>query len=41
MYTLWNLVVLYIMEPNAPAYIALGSSGDVIDYVTDDIIRIE
>ena len=29
------------MEPNAPAYIDLESSGDVIDDVTDDIIGIE
>ena len=39
--TLWNLAMLYIMEPNAPAYIALGSSGDVINDITDDVIGIE
>ena len=37
MYTLGNLAMLYIMEPNAPAYITLGSSDDVIDDVTDDV----
>ena len=41
MYTLWNLAVLYIMEPNAPAYIALGSSGDVINDISDDSIGIK
>ena len=34
MYTLWNLAVLYIIEPNAPAYIAFERNGDV----TNDII---
>ena len=33
--------MLYIMEPNAPAYIAPGSSGDVIDDITDDVIEIK
>ena len=41
MYTLWNLAMLYIMEPNTLAYIAFGSSGDVIDDITDDIIGIK
>ena len=41
MCTLWNLAVLYIIEPNAPAYIAFGSTGDVINDVTDDVIGIE
>ena len=41
MYTLWNLAMLYIMEPNAPAYIDLGSSGDVIDSTIDDVIGIK
>ena len=41
MYTLWNLAVLYIIEPNALAYIAFERSGDVIVDVTDDIIGIE
>ena len=29
--------MLYIMEPNAPPYTTLGSSGDVINDVTGDI----
>ena len=29
------------MEPNAPAYIALGSSGDAIDDITADVRGIE
>ena len=33
--------MLYIVESNAPAYIALGSSGDVIDDITDDVIVIK
>ena len=37
MYTLWKLAMLYTIEPNTPAYMDLGSSGDVID----DIIGIE
>ena len=41
MYTLWNLAVFYITELNAIAYIALGSSGDVIDDITDDVIGIK
>ena len=35
--TLWNLAMLYIMEPNTPTYIDLGSSGDVIDDIIDDV----
>ena len=41
MYTLWNLAMLYIIELNAPAYIAFGSTGNVINDVTNDIIGIE
>ena len=41
MYTLWNLAVLYIKEPNTAAYITFGSSDDVIDDITDDVIGIE
>ena len=41
MYTHWNLAMLYIMEPNAPAYIDFGSSCDVIDDSMNDIIGIE
>ena len=33
--------MLYIIESDAPAYIAFGRSGDVNDDVTDDIIEIE
>ena len=36
-----TLAVLYIMKPSAPAYIAPGSSGDVIDDITDDVIGIK
>ena len=32
--------MLYIMEPNAPAYIAFGSSGDVIDDITNDMDQV-
>ena len=38
---LGNLVVLYIMEPNAPPYIGFGTSHDVIDDIMHDIIGIK
>ena len=41
MYTLWNLVVLYIIEPNAPAYITSGSTDDVINDIIGDVIGIK
>ena len=41
MYTLWNLAMLYIIEPNAPAYIVFERSGDVIDDITDDVLGIK
>ena len=33
--------MLYIMEPNAPAYIDLWGSCDVTDDIMDDIIGIK
>ena len=33
--------MLYIMKPNAPAYIELGGSDDVIDDIIDDVRGIE
>ena len=41
MYTLWNLAMLYIMEPNAPTFIGFGASHDVIDDIMHDILGIE
>ena len=41
MYTLSNLAMLYIIEPNAPPYIGFGASHDVTDDVTHDIIGIK
>ena len=41
MYTLWNLAMLYIMEPDVPPLIGFGASHDVIDDITHDIIGIE
>ena len=41
MYTLWNLAMLYIMEPNILTYIDLGASCDVIDVIMHNIIGIE
>ena len=41
MYTHWNLAVLYIIELNAPAYIAFESTDNIINDITNDIIMIE
>ena len=41
MYTLWNLAMLYIKEPNAPPYIDLGASWDVIDDIMNNVIGIK
>ena len=41
MYTLWNLAMLYIMEPNALPYTDLGAICYVIDDIMSDIIGIE
>ena len=37
-FTLWNLAVLYIMEPNALPYIDIGASCYIIDDIMPDII---
>ena len=41
MYTVWNLAMLYIMEPNTLLYIDFGASHDIIDDFMHDIIGIK
>ena len=41
MYALGNIATLYIIELNTPAYIAFGSTGNIINDVTDNVIGIE